>query len=157
MGKVYYYFKLFNSIKDPTETVFAELELQGLLGKVTQIKNFTDILLERPLSLFTKEGIRIQDIITYELPYGEVQGFSFVSDKIQDISHLVSRLAYTREIYIIIETDNPEKTLKQIFPNAVLDKNAQYFKVDKFTLFRFITHQYFLEKSQYISKLSRNE
>ncbi|MFX1514039.1 MAG: hypothetical protein ACFFCQ_15780 [Promethearchaeota archaeon] len=38
-----------------------------------------------------------------------------------------------------------------------MEKNVQYFGCAEYILCRFITHQYFLEKSQYISKLSRNE
>lgn len=155
--KAHYYFKLFNSIKEPSEVNFAELELNSLFGDVARIKNFVDVLDKPPLKLFTKEGIRIQDIITHETCYGSFQGFYGSKKKAEDISDLVRRLAYTREIYLIVKSKNPEDYLNKIFPSGVVGKNVQFFQSGGYSLFRFITNQYFLEKSHYISKLSRNE
>jgi DNA modification methylase len=70
---------------------------------------------------------------------------------------LVKRLAYTREFFIVVESSDIEGLLPKIFPTGEIDKNFQYFKVNEYSLFRFITNQYFLEKTEYISKLSRNE
>jgi hypothetical protein len=156
-GKIHYYFKLFNSIKEEHEVDFAELELNSLFGDVVRIKNFVDVLNKPPLKFFTKEGGRIQDIITHETCYGPFQGFYNSKEKSEDISDLVRRLAYTREIYLIVKSKNPEDYLKKIFPSGVVGKNVQFFQSGEYSLFRFITNQYFLEKSQYISKLSRNE
>lgn len=156
MKRAHYYFKLFNNIKDESEIILAQLELESLFGRVEKINNFADIISIEPLSFFTKDPIRIQDILTYELPYGKVQGFFSVKDSIENISHLIRRLAYTREIYVIVETHSPLATLKELYPDAV-EKNYQYFITNNYVIFRFITHQYFLEKSEYISKLSRNE
>jgi len=155
----HFYFKIFNNIKSEHEAKdFAKLELIGLFGEVTQIHNFFDKLLEEPLKSFTSEPIRIQDIITNELPYGKIQGYYGKKQDLIDITQLVKRLAYIREIFLIIESkDKPEKILKQIFPDGVVGKNVQFFEKNGMILFRFITNQYFLEKSEYISKLSRNE
>lgn len=155
--KAHYYFKLFNSIKEPSEVDFAELELNSLFGDLARIKNFVDVLDKPPLKFFTKEGIRIQDIITHETCYGSFQGFYGSKKKAEDISDLVRRLAYTREIYLIVKSKNPEDYLNKIFPSGVAGKNVQFFQSGEYSLFRFITNQYFLEKSHYISKLSRNE
>ena len=155
--KAHYYFKLFNSIKEPSEVDFAELELNSLFGDVARIKNFVDVLDKPPLKLFTKKGVRIQDIMTHETCYGDFQGFYGSKEKAEDISDLVRRLAYTREIYLIVKSKNPEDYLNKIFPSGVAGKNVQFFQSGGYSLFRFITNQYFLEKSHYISKLSRNE
>jgi DNA modification methylase len=56
-----------------------------------------------------------------------------------------------------VESSDIEGLLPKIFPTGEIDKNFQYFKVNEYSLFRFITNQYFLEKTEYISKLSRNE
>jgi len=157
--KSHFYFKIFNNIKSEHEAKdFAKLELLGLFGKVEPIPNFFDKLSEEPLISFTTEPIRIQDIITAELPYGKIQGYYGVKDELIDVTKLVKRLAYTREIFLIVESkEAPEKLLKQVFPDGVVGKNVQFFEKDNAVLFRFITNQYFLEKSEYISKLSRNE
>lgn len=156
---LHFYFKIFNSIKSEHEAKdFAKLELLGLFGKVVPIHNFFDVLSKKPLKLFTSEPMRIQDIITTELPYGKIQGYYGTKDKLMDVTKLVKRLAYIREIFLITESkEKPEKILKQIFPDGSVGKNVQLFEKDGNILFRFITNQYFLEKSQYISKLSRNK
>lgn len=156
---IHFYFKIFNNIKSEHESRdFAKLELLGLFGDVIEINNFSDKLLEEPLKSFTSEPIRIQDIITTELPYGKIQGYYGEKPKGIDVARLVKRLAYTREFFLIIESkEEPEKILELIFPEGTINKNVQFFEKDGKKLFRFITNQYFLEKSEYISKLSRNE
>lgn len=156
---IHFYFKIFNNIKSEHEAQdFAKLELLGLFGEVVPIRNFVDKLLEEPLKSFTAEPIRIQDIITTELPYGKLQGYYGKKTELINITQLVKRLAYTREFFVVLESEEkPEKILKQIFPDGVIGKNVQFFEIRGKILFRFITNQYFLEKSEYISKLSRNE
>lgn len=157
--QVHFFLKIFNNIKSEHESKYlAKLELLGLFGEVQPIYNFLDTILSTPLRVFTKEPIRIQDILTHELPYGKIQGYYGTKDKIINVTKLVKRLAYTREIFMLFESnDKPEILLKQIFPGEVIDKNVQFFTKGGYVLFRFITNQYFLEKSEYISKLSRNE
>jgi len=151
-----WYFKLFNSLKDESEVDLAELELMGLFGKVSRANNFVDVL--QDFKDFMNDGIRIQDFLAYELPYGKCHGFFATTFEIKDVSILVKRLAYTREIFVAMEkSQDPINMLKQIFPEGEINKNVQYFESKNNLLFRFITHQYFLEKSEYISKLSRNE
>jgi DNA modification methylase len=156
---IHFYFKIFNNIKSEHEAQdFAKLELFGLFGEVVPIHNFVDKLLEEPLKSFTVEPIRIQDIITTELPYGKLQGYYGKKTGLIDVTQLVKRLAYIREFFVVVESEEkPEKILKQIFPDGVIGKNVQFFEIHRKSLFRFITNQYFLEKSEYISKLSRNE
>jgi len=156
---IYFYFKIFNNIKSEHESQdFAKLELLGLFGEVVPIHNFVDKILEEPLKSFTVEPIRVQDIITTELPYGKLQGYYGKKTGLIDVTQLVKRLAYIREFFVIVESEEkPEKILKQIFPDGVIGKNVQFFEIHRKILFRFITNQYFLEKSEYISKLSRNE
>ncbi len=155
----YWYFKLFNSLKSEHEAEeFARLELLSLFGQVEPIRNFVDKLMEEPLKEFTKEPLRIQDVITMELPYGSIQGYYGVRSDFVSASDLVKRLAYTREIFMVVESaEEPQKLLSDMFPEGTIGKNVQIFKEKGYVLFRFITNQYFLEKSEYISKLSRNE
>jgi len=157
----YWYFKLFNNIKSEHESKeLARLELESLFGNVEPIYNFGDKFREEPLSRFINSSIRLQDFITHELAYGKIQGYFGVSDNYSKnfLYKLVRRLAYTREIYLIMKQNElPESSLREIFPKRVLRKNFHYFEVKDYICFRFITNQYFLEKSEYISKLSRNE
>lgn len=156
--KSHFYFKLFNNVKSEYEVEFAKLELNSLFGRVEVIRNFFDKLFESPLNTFTKEPVRIQDIIMHELPYGKVQGYYGTKERLIDVTKLVKRLAYTREIFLVVKNKiSPRILIKKIFPKGIIGKNVQFFVKDNFVLFRFITNQYFLEKSEYISKLSRNE
>ena len=77
-----FYFKLFNNIKDESEAELAEREIRSIFGPVERIRNFIDEFMFGELSrtstlLDTKEQNlpRLQDALTYELPYGMVQGF----------------------------------------------------------------------------------
>jgi len=155
--KVTWYFKLFNSIKEKHEISFAQLELNSLFGNVDPVKNFSDIFDTTPFNHFRNGEVRVQDLFAHELPYGECQGFLAKTDGILDVSHLVMRLAYTREFFAVTESSDPSGILQQMFSGGMEGKNVEYFAKDNHVLFRFITNQYFLEKSQYISKLSRNE
>jgi DNA modification methylase len=155
----YYYFKLFNNIKSVHESEeLARLELESLFGEVEPIYNFADKLKEEPLSKFTSPSTRIQDFVIHELPYGKIQGYFGISDEEKNFGRLVKRLAYTREIYLIVPSNKSlEVLIKEIFSDVAIGRNCHYYEVDNFILFRLITHQYFIEKSEYISKLSRNE
>jgi DNA modification methylase len=156
MLKSHWYFKLFNSIKEKHEVDFAELELLSLFGKTERVRNFVDILSTTPFEFFIKDT-RIQDYLAHELPYGEYQGFYAERDDIIDASVAVRRLAYIREFFVAVQFNDPELLLQKMFPLGEIGKNVQYFRKNGYCLLRFITNQYFLEKSQYISKLSRNE
>ena len=155
----YWYFKLFNNIKSESESFeFAKLELQGLFGEVKPIYNFIDKLKENPLNKFTNQKNRIQDFITYELPYGRIQGYFGISKDISILNKLVKRLSYIREIYLIGKKKELSLELvKKKFPESGFNRIYHFFEEKDFICFRFITYQYFLEKSEYISKLSRNE
>ena len=146
--KTHYYFKLFNSIKEEHEFEFAELELSSLFGEVKRIQNFQDIIQTTPFKYFTGGECRIQDILSYETPYGKWHGFYAERDpEFSCLKHLVNRLAYTREFFVITKSKK----------NVTKENPVQLFERQGYFLARFVTNQYFLEKSQYISKLSRNE
>jgi DNA modification methylase len=155
--EVFWYFKLFNSIKEKHEITFAQMELTSLFGNVSPVRNFSDILESTPFNNFRTENDRVQDFFAHELPYGDCQGFLAKTEEIRDVSHLVMRLAYTREFFIVTECSDPASVLRRMFSGGVEKKNVEYFTNKGYILLRFITNQYFLEKSQYISKLSRNE
>ncbi len=165
MSEMHCYFKLFNSIKSEHEAEdFARLEIESLFGKVEPINNFIDCFAKKPLSEVSgaafegKNGqIKLQDVFTYELPYGKIHGYYGRKTGIEDLAPLIKRLGYTREIIVITKIADSEQTLKKIFPRHTINANAQFTEFKGWTIFRFITNQYFLEKSEYISKLSRNE
>jgi tRNA G10 N-methylase Trm11 len=156
MSKTYWYFKLLNSIKEEHEIDFAELELSSLFGPVKRNPNFADILEGTPFKNFMAKT-RIQDYLAHELPYGDCQGFYAELDSPKDATVLARRLGYTREIFIIAEETESQICFESFFSSGTIDKNLQIFRENGWCLIRIITNQYFLEKSQYISKLSRNE
>jgi DNA modification methylase len=157
MLEVCWYFKLFNSIKEKHEITFAQLELTSLFASVSPVKNFSDVLDTTPFNNFRGGDARVQDFFAHELPYGECQGFLARTDGMRDVSSLVMRLAYTREFFAVTESSNPQGVLQRMLPGGEERKNVECFGSNGYVLLRFITNQYFLEKSQYISKLSRDE
>lgn len=158
MSKAFCFLKLFNSIKDETEALeLARLEIESLIGSPKPVHNVFDILSQAPLTHFTGDDIRVQDSVTHELPYGEIHGYSLWTDRLDKLELLVKRLGYTREIFVCIDDVNPQDFLRRFFPLCELGKNVHIYQVNGHTLFRLVTHQYFLEKSEFISKLSRNE
>ena len=123
------------------------MELRGLFGgEFKEIKNFVDLLSEPPLKHFLKS--RVQDYFTRELCYGSQQGF-YCERELTNISDLVRRLAYSREIYVLVEENsNPEQILSVLYPTVkqnvrVTSINSPY----PMHLFRFVSNTYFLENS----------
>src|SRR2546422_7578163 len=153
----YWFFKLFNSIKEEHEVDFAELELVSLLGPVERVRNFADVLHSTPLKHFTSDPIRIQDILGYEPCYGHFQGFMAKSEATPDLEKLSRRLAYTREIIGVIENPNPKQLLGKYLLGREPGIGTAFYLAKGYSLLRLVTNQYYLEKSAYVSKLSRNE
>lgn len=153
-----FYFKLFNNIKDESEVELAERELRSLFGSVARVRNFIDEFVTGNLSqtsaLLQAEGQefpRFQDALTYELPYGMAQGFKGTGE-IGNLPKLIRRLGYTKEIYVIAPIREIEEIRKQFVENV----NLFLYGDHDIAIARAITNQFFLEKSAYISKLSRN-
>lgn len=157
MSEVHWYFKLFNNIKEEHEVDFAELELQSLFGKVERVGNFCDVLNSTPFKHFMHTPLPVQDIMAHELPYGHWQGFYAKTNDTRNVTLMVQRLAYVREFLVVAQSVNADELRMRMFSSGEIDKNVQFFAADIYSLGRFITNQYFLEKSQYISKLSRDE
>lgn len=151
-----YYFKLDYNIADPIEVDFAKRELQGLFpGELKSIRNFGDALVEPPLR--TMIPLRIHDYLLRSLCYGETHGFESDIDTV-DISELVRRLAYTREIYVVSSLDDsePNHFLEQIYPNANIGVDTQIFHRSGLSTcaFRIIAHTYLLEGMSAVVKFS---
>lgn len=160
------YFKLFNSIKDEHEAKdLARMELEALFGDVEEIGNFALAAQKEPLrsaltAVFKSnngEETRLADTLTYELPYGRIQGYYGLAEGQPDFHKLVRRLAYTKEFICIVKNGGPEFKPENIFPKSGRGLNWQLTEHNDLHVLRFITNQYILEKSEYISKLSRNE
>src|SRR5579862_2855274 len=158
MALFYYYFKLFNTLKDDFEVQLAELELRAMFGRVERISNFVDVLIQSPVECVTsKDGPSIQDFVIHELPYGPTQGFMGTSEDMLRIVSLVKRLAYFREIMVVTEDQNPEVIAEEFERLGTPGVNVETAIVHNFVLGRFITNQYFLEKSWYVTRFSRSE
>jgi len=159
MNRAFFLFKLFSSIKDEHEVDFAELELRSIFGEVERVRNFTDVIPRSPLKNFCGDDCRIQDVLTYEPVYGRYQGFAgWRNEKeTKSISQLVRRLAYTREILVAMEGQDVESIKRHVFPEGVEGQNVVGYASGGYVLLRAVTNQFFLEKSSYISKLSRQE
>jgi DNA modification methylase len=151
-----FFFKLFNSIKTESEVELAEAELTSVFGKVQPVHNFAEELstsdLNCALAVSNPRGGRFEllNAITYELPYGRVQGFKG-SGSLGVLPKLVRRLAYTKEIYVV------SKAYSRVSGrNLVRGVNLFSYSSKKSRIVRAITVQHFLDKSEYVSKLSRN-
>lgn len=150
-------FKLFNNIKDKHEVDFAELELRALFGSLQRVRNFFDIIDNSSLKVFTSGTFRVQDVLSYEPCYGEYQGFIGWTEKPVDASKLARRLAYTREFFVLTHSNDGDAVLRRVFPSGRIGRNVEVYSRDGCVLLRIITNQFFLEKSHYISKLSRHD
>jgi len=140
-------FKISHNIKSKVESeILAKLEIEGLLNEVPKpIENFYDIM--KYLKDF--EDFRISNRIFWKNAYGKVKGYYLfldINEKL--IEKLIKRLAYFSEIYLLT---------KRELNLTISPKLYEKFQKEDKTLYRFITYSYFLEKSEYISKLSRNE
>src|SRR5208337_1739977 len=147
----HYYFKLDPNIRNQTEIDFGRMEIEGLLGQEVQpIRHFYDILKSPPASYFDNESVRIQDyILNLRTPYGKVQGYRYSGD-LMDLSGFIERLAYTREIYVIVKMEENLNAIKQkIFPFGKEGTNFQVWthsNENGYCLFRIITNMFFLEQ-----------
>ncbi len=162
---MYAYFKLFNSIKDEHEVELARLEIESLVGPVEPVRSSVDVLRRRPMDLLidatqaTLRGdesdiVRFQDYLCHETAYGQVQGFESTRVRPYDVRRLVHRLGYTREIYIADETTSWDTFLRSVFPQGSVGKNCNVFFANGVAAVRIITSQYFLENSEYITKVT---
>lgn len=149
-NSVDYYFKLCGNIADPIEVKFAQMEIEGLFpGKLHEIFNFVDVLIQPPLNQFVSSNDRVQDIMTRDMCYGRIKGFRSEYE-LTDISALVRRLAYTREIYVLVKNNDgrtAKEFLQSLCPTAAIGGDCQIFRLanDSFILFRFVAHTYFFE------------
>lgn len=160
LGKAHYYFKLDPNIRNPMEVFFGKLEIEGLTdSRVEPIKHFYDILKNPPISYFDNETVRIQDfLLNLRTVYGNIQGYHF-SNELLDLTRFVERLAYTREIYACIESeDDPKRIQQYIFPFGVEGKNFQAWVTsngrNRFCLFRIVTNIFFLEQMNNVTLCS---
>lgn len=161
------FFKLFNSIKSQHEaTEFARLELSALVGKVEPVGNVIELTSRAGYKPFLNAnfevadgGLRFIDALTYELPYGRVQGYAALTDGDIDLDKLARRLAYTREIYVSTpaKAGPIEPQLRKLFASGIPGKNLISVRKGHHLLLRIVTDQFFLEKSEYVSRLSRDE
>jgi DNA modification methylase len=153
-----FYFKLFNNLKDESEPDLAQKELTSLFGEVAEVQNFVDEFVSHQLPAAvmrvheTRAYSRLQDAITYELPYGRIQGFKGRGTA-NILPKLAKRLAYTRETYVVVPEGENEPDTSGLKPNV----NLFVYQGEHSHVIRVISNQYFLEKSEYISKLSRNK
>ena len=162
------YFKLFNSIKDSHEVELARLEIESFIGKVETISNFVDELTQLPLGSLLdstqlhkqqneSDEVRFQDYLTHELPYGKIQGFAKRNIENNDIDQLICRLGYTREIYLVSDDISWDVLLHQFAPTVRIGLNCNVFEApDSTVAIRIITNQYFLERSEYIVRVTRS-
>jgi tRNA G10 N-methylase Trm11 len=105
--EAHYYFKLKHNIQNDSEIELARLEVERLTGRtVKEIVNFVDVFSDQPLRDFLEaKGVRPQDFIM-RLPYpGILQGY-YQKNSIRNCLDLVTRLAYFRDFFVIVESDD---------------------------------------------------
>jgi tRNA G10 N-methylase Trm11 len=155
---VTYFFKLFDNLSSETEVDFAELEIEGLFSQCERIKNVVQFLMNPPFCYFTSHDSEVMNLLTWHLASGGVHGF-FCQGELRDISNLVARLAYTKEIYVCLSEVAPvHSLLKVLYPNGRLGVDVSVFTANgsasNWTLFRIITRTFFLEQMKNVTFLS---
>ncbi|NPV14382.1 hypothetical protein HPY86_05570 [candidate division WOR-3 bacterium] len=103
--------KLKFDLRDPDEVYFAHREIDSLLGTKTQfVKTLAALFKEKPFNLLDEEVIHLISRLVY---LGEGQGF-LAKVSTMDIVNIVKRATFFREIYVILESENPQQTLEKI-------------------------------------------
>ena len=81
--------------------------------------------------------------------YGKTQGYQYLGE-LMDLSKFIEKLAYTREIYVIVKIEENLVAIKQkIFPFGKEGTNFQVWthsNENGYCLFRIITNMFFLEQ-----------
>ena len=113
-------------LRDPDEAYFAQYELSAILDTdVKPLKTIPALFKQHP---FNKLNDEIIHIITRHLYLGEIQGY-IARVKSVDTHKLIFQPAFFKEIYLLFESFNDEKKIKQ---KLSLNNNDlfQVFKVD---------------------------
>lgn len=155
---VTYFFKLFDNLSRETEVELAELEIEGLLSKPRRVENVVQLLMSPPFSYFVTTDNGVLDLITWHLAPGGFHGFLWQGE-FTNISALVARLAYTKEIYAVLEgAGPPENLLPHLYPEGKIGADVSVFQTEadnrKWVLFRIITRTFFLENMKNVVFLS---
>jgi len=80
-----------------------------------------------------------------------------MSEDLPDFGKLVRRLAYTREIIGIATGIHASLGSSEVWGDGKAAINFQVGEDSDCRVFRFVTNQYFVEKSEYISRISHND
>jgi hypothetical protein len=148
-----YIFKLKNDIRHEEEVVLAELELRSLMKGVElrPVGNLADILYSEPLrGLTSREDHLVQDVFL-RLPFpGRTQAFVCES-ALQDISKLVSSLAYFKEIFV---ATSEESALPRLLPSGDLGCPSYTYRSEtsSWHLYRIIPVSALLDYASHIVK-----
>lgn len=96
-------------LRDPDELYFARREINSLLGTQTEfIKTIATLIRYEPFRSLDDDVIHLITRLVY---MGEGQGY-LTEIPIQDMMDIVKRTTFFREIYVIFESENNIKTLK---------------------------------------------
>ncbi|MBN2230004.1 MAG: hypothetical protein JW779_10500 [Candidatus Thorarchaeota archaeon] len=156
---MYTILKLSKTIKDEHEIYLAQLEIESITGKKPEpIVNLVDELHIEPFKSFMNrissepiiESIRFQDYFLFEVAYGPTQGFRVDVDDESVVQKLQRRLAYTSEIYAI-----GDRKVSSLEKSEMLGIDRQVFAIGEKRAIRLIAHQFFIEMSEYILKVTK--
>ncbi len=126
MNEIIVLAKIKFDLRDPDEAYFAQYELSAILDTdVKPLKTIPALFKQHP---FNKLNDEIIHIITRHLYLGEIQGY-IARVKSVDTHKLIFQPAFFKEIYLLFESFNDEKKIKQ---KLSLNNNDlfQVFKVD---------------------------
>ncbi|MEO0114611.1 MAG: hypothetical protein ABIK93_03955 [candidate division WOR-3 bacterium] len=156
-------------LRDPDELYFAQREIDSLLGIKTKfVKTIASLVREKPFRLLDDEVIHLITRLVY---MGEGQGY-FAELPVREMTSIVKRATFFREIYLILETENNSETARDLlskigisisaidFENAQIDPNPYtqiFFKKlsenRQLITIRFIPFQTLFEYATEVKKL----
>lgn len=117
-------------LRDPAEIYFAQWEIESLIGVKTRfVKTIASLFKEKPFKLLDDEVIHLITRLVY---MGEGQGY-LAEMPIREITSIVKKATFFREIYIIFETENNVEALKvtlEKIGTTVMNEQLRNVKID---------------------------
>ncbi len=155
MRRKFLYFKIFDLKDHPKEIeVLSYLEISNIIGDIIPIDNIFQLSQQPEVKRIIENDLNLQNALTDSLPRRGRHGYLWVGDVLPDVVQALSRLSYIKEIFLFQQLLEPEpEFLKLKLKNMTfLEYNIHLWRV-----YKFWTFAYYLNRSRYISALSKNQ
>jgi hypothetical protein len=155
MNKKFLFFKLSDHIETELEAqVLSELEVTGLFDDVKPIDNIFQLMQQPEIKRVVEKEVSLQNALTDRLADHGRHGYLWTGTELPDVVKGLSRLAFTREIYLFQQLLDPEP---DFLKNPFDGRPFTVFNIYLWRVYRIWTRQYLLERAVYIRNSAANE